>query len=275
MRPRPRAMSVPPSSIRVVHEVFFESAGPGAYRATPATAGPWSAQSQHGGPPSALAAREMERHQPDEGMRLGRVAVDILRPVPVGTVTVRTRVLRPGRRVALLETVMESAGQEVLIARGWRIARAETPVIESDAAPPDIPEPAWVPYFGGSGHLDGYLSAVDWRFVHGGFDTPGPARAWGRPLVPLIAGELLSPMGLALLLADSGSGISMSLDPAKFLFINVDLTVALQRDPQGDWLLLDSVTTMGGGGTGLAETRLSDQTGVVGTGLQTLIVAPR
>jgi Thioesterase-like superfamily len=256
-----------------VHTVFFEPAGPGTYNATPATAGPWSAQSQHGGPPSALAARAMELHEPDDGMRLGRVAVDILRPVPVGTVTLRTRLLRPGRRVALLESVMESGGQEVLIARGWRIARSETPVIEPDAAPPDIPETTWVPYFGGSGHLGGSLSAVEWRFVSGGFNSPGPAVAWGRPQVPLVPGESLSPMGRVLLLADSGSGISMALDPAKYLFINVDLTVALHRDPQGEWVLLDSTTMVGGGGTGLTETRLSDRSGVVGTCLQTLIVA--
>jgi hypothetical protein len=98
--------------------------------------------------------------------------------------------------------------------------------------------------------------------------------AWGRPRVPLLPGEALSPMCLTLLLADSGSGISMTLDPATFLIINVDLTVVLHRDPQGDCLLLDSVTLIGGKGTGQAETRLSDGSGAVGTGLQTLIVAP-
>jgi hypothetical protein len=258
-----------------VHTVFFEPAGTGSYRATPATAGPWSAQSQHGGPPSALAAREMQRHEPDDGMRLARVAVDILRPVPVATVTLRTRMLRPGRRVALLETVMEAGGQEVLIARGWRIARsAEVPVIGDRITPPGIPAGERVPYFPGSGHLDGYLSVIDWRFVSGGFDSQGPCLAWGRPRIPLLPGEELSPMERTLLLADSGSGLSLTLDPARFLFINVDLTVVLQRDPEGDWLLLDSVTTMGGQGTGLAQTQLSDQAGAVGTGAQTLLVAP-
>jgi hypothetical protein len=42
----------------------------------------------------------------------------------------------------------------------------------------------------------------------------------------------------------------------------------------GEWLLLDSVTTMGGQGTGLAESTLSDTEGVVGIALQTLVVAP-
>lgn len=78
-----------------------------------------------------------------------------------------------------------------------------------------------------------------------------------------------------LLLADSGSGVSMALDPTAFIFINVDLTVILQRDPVGEWLRLDALTTMGGSGTGLAETVLSDTRGVVGTGIQTLLVSPR
>ena len=49
-------------------------------------------------------------------MRLGRDAVDILRPVPVGELTAPTRTLRPGRRIAGLETVLVSGGQEVLVA---------------------------------------------------------------------------------------------------------------------------------------------------------------
>lgn len=50
---------------------------------SPATAGPWSAESQHAGPPSALLGRAIERFEPREGHRLGRVSVDILGAVPV------------------------------------------------------------------------------------------------------------------------------------------------------------------------------------------------
>jgi hypothetical protein len=257
-----------------VEAEFFERVGPDAYRATSATAGPWSAKAQHGGPPSALAARQMEQHEPDERMRLARVTVDILRPVPVDTVTVRTRMLRPGRRVALLETVMESGGQDVLYARGWRIGRtADLPVITREGSLPAIPDRAPVPVFPG-GYMDGYLAAIDWRFVAGGFGQFGPAQAWGRPRIPLVAGEELTPMTRTLLLADSGSGVGMALDPRQYLFRNVDLTVVLQRDPVGEWLLLDALTTMGGNGTGMTETLLSDRDGVIGTGLQTQLVTP-
>lgn len=208
-------------------------------------------------------------------MRLARVAIDILRPVPVGELTARTRTLRPGKRVALLETVLESGGQEVLCARGWRIATLpDLPVVAPAATPASLPRTGQPLSFPG-GHVDGYLSHIEWRFEGGNFDVPGPCRAWGRPMIPLLPGEGLAPMSLALLLADTGSGISTTLDPRHFLFINVDLTVILQRDPVGDWLLLDSESSMGGSGTGLAETQLSDASGVVGTGIQTLLVSPR
>jgi Thioesterase-like superfamily len=258
-----------------VNPAFYEPAGPGRYLATAATAGPWSPEAQHGGPPSALAAHELDRHDRSEGMRLARVSVDILRPVPVGELVIRTRTVRPGKRVALLEAVVTAEGLDVLVARGWRIATAETaPVVGKDEAVPEVPATGRPPRFPG-GHVDGYLSAIDWRFVAGSFDEPGPCQVWARPRIPLLPGEDISPASRTLIVADSGSGVSMVLDPSKYTFVNVDLTVVLHRDPVGEFVLLDAQSTMGGTGTGLAETQLADTTGVFGAGLQTLLVAPR
>jgi Thioesterase-like superfamily len=260
-----------------VQNAFYEPAGPGTFLATDATAGPWSREAQHGGPPAALAARAMERHEPDDGLRLARVSVDILRPVPVTKVALRTRTVRPGRRVALAETIMEADGQQVLHARGWRIAvSAAVP----SAAPGPVPDPPPIPAtqrpvtFPG-GYADGYLSAIEWRFESGGFGSHGPTRVWTRARLPLLAGEEPSPMSRTLLVADSGSGVSAVLDPTRFLFINVDLTVVSVRDPAGEWLMLDAASTIGGTGTGLAQTALSDSRGPFGVALQTLLVAPR
>lgn len=260
-----------------MHSVFYEPAGTGTFVATPATAGPWSAQSQHGGPPSALAARAFELHEPDPGQRLARVAVDILRPVPLGKITVRTRTLRPGKRVTLLEAVLEAGGQEVIQARGWRIAVADRKSEATEAGPPPPPIPAGqpLPEFPGV-HTTGYMQAIDWRYVSGGgFDTPGPAKVWTRPRIPLVPFEEISPMSRTLLIADSGNGVSASLDVARYLFVNVDLTVVAPRDPVGEWLLLDAVTTIGEQGTGLAESVIHDQAGPAARGMQTLLVAPR
>ena len=77
-----------------------------------------------------------------------------------------------------------------------------------------------------------------------------------------------------LLVADSGSGVGAALPVSDFTFVNVDLTVIAQRDPMGEWLLLEASTVIGADGTGLASTRLSDPQGSFGRGIQTLIVAP-
>ena len=149
------------------------------------------------------------------------------------------------------------------------------PVVAADTPAPSLPAAGQAAEISRPERVEGYLSHVEWRFDSGNFDEPGPCRAWGRPMIPLLPGEDLTPMSRTLLLADTGSGLSMAIDPREFIFINVDLTVILQRDPAGEWLLLDSRTTMGGNGAGLAETQLSDTSGVVGVGLQTLLVSPR
>jgi acyl-CoA thioesterase superfamily protein/acyl-Coa thioesterase superfamily protein len=279
-------------NIRGVDSAFYESVGQDQYVATAATVGPWSTDAQHGGPPSALAARALERHEPDSRQRLARVAIDILRPIPVGKLSLRTQMIRPGRRVALVETVMESGGQEVLHARGWRIERPtgevpEIPDVTGSFLPGPVPP-------GSSGpppaifdrDLRGYLSEIEWRFMarepgesaatreSGAPGATGQA-AWTRPRIPLLPDEDSSPMSRALLVADSGSGLGAELPPLEYLFINVDLTVVLTRDPVGDWLLLESSTTVGSDGTGLANTRLSDPIGACGRGWQTLLVARR
>ena len=122
---------------------------------------------------------------------------------------------------------------------------------------------------------DGYHTAVEYRFVRGGFVEPGPAVVWMRSRVPVVAGEQLTPLQRVLVVADSGNGVSATLDWRRFLFINVDLTVHLHRLPAGEWVCLDAVTTPEADGIGLADTVLSDEGGRIGRALQTLLVAER
>lgn len=82
---------------------FFQPLADDRVRATSATAGPWSAQSQHGGPPAALLGRTLERVAPRDDMVIARVTCELLGAVPVGELSVRSRVVRPGRSVELLE----------------------------------------------------------------------------------------------------------------------------------------------------------------------------
>src|SRR5688572_33196987 len=76
------------------------------FEATALAIGPWDPGLQHAGPPAALLLREVERAGGIEGGQATRLAYDILGPVPVGPVRVRASVLRPGRRIELVEAVL-------------------------------------------------------------------------------------------------------------------------------------------------------------------------
>lgn len=253
---------------------FYVPLGDDRWRATVHTTGPWDAGAQHGGPPSALLGRAMQHCKPREDMIIARFTCEILGAIPVGELTVTARLTRPGRSVELLEATASAGGREVARASAWRVRRT------ADAAVPSrLPAPAGLPA-GPSmrpprGWVDGYLSAIEWRPVHGGFTAPGPATVWARMRYPLVPDEEPSPLERVLAVADSGNGASWELDVTRWLFINPELTVHLHREAVGEWICLDAQTAISPGGAGLATSVLSDHDGPVGVGAQSLLIAPR
>ena len=256
----------------MVDDAFFVPLGDGAFRATEHTSGPWAAEHQHGGPPSALLTRAIEATDVGWPGTVTRVVVDILGPVPVADLTVSAQVLRGGRSVALVAAELAVGGRTAMRAQGWVLRREETAVASTPApAPPPLPEPAddARPWTGG------YLRAVEWRWTAGHFLEPGPATVWTRLRVPLVRDEVPSGLQRVMAVADSGNGVSNLLDMREWLFINPDLTVHVQRPPRGEWICLDAATSVTAVGFGLATSVLHDLDGPVARGAQTLRVALR
>jgi hypothetical protein len=255
----------------------FYSAGGGRFVPSELTRGPWDPDAQHAGPPAALLGRAIGACEPRDGARVARIAFEILGPVPLAPLAASARVVRPGRGVELLEGSLRGPGGEVMRALAWRLRTAP---VELDPPPPADPAPP--------GPADGqprdsfpvrdrpgYHSAMEFRFVHGGFLEIGPAMVWMRPRVPLVAGEPTSPLERLLIAADAGNGVSATLDWRRYLFINTDLSVHVKRLPRGDWVGLDAVTYPEPDGIGLADTALWDEAGRLGRAAQTLVVRAR
>ena len=237
------------------------------------TRGPWDPQAQHAGPPSALIGRALERCEPRDGMRLGRVTFEILRPVPLEPLAVDARVVRPGRSVELLEATLSGPEGELVRARAWRLVPGELHLDESAAEQPLGPEAGEESDFFPTGEPVGYHTGMEYRFVTGGFLEPGPATVWMRMRVPLVEGEEPTQLQRVLVAADSGNGVSAALDWRRYIFINTDLSVHLLREPSGHWVCLDAVTHVDG--LGLADTALWDENGRIGRAAQTLLVRER
>ena len=256
-------------------ESFYERDG-ARFVSTELTRGPWDPETQHAGPPAALLGREVERLEDADEFQVARITFEILRAVPIAPLRVEARVIRPGRRVQLVEGTLSDDEGELMRAHAWRLRTGpvDLPALPQAEAPPG-PDAAEQGDFIPTGQAVGYHTAMEYRFLEGAFLEPGPAKVWMRMRQPLVGREQPSPLQRVLTAADSGNGVSATLDWRQFLFINVDLSVHLERLPVGEWVCLDAVTLPQPNGVGVADTELLDERGRIGRALQTLLVSER
>lgn len=253
-------------------DAFFLPDGD-SWRATSHTRGPWSPVHQHGGPPSALIAHVVEATAPE--MFIARFTIDFLRPVPIDRLRVQIEPLRSGAKVhrvigQLLHADRAVARAVITLIR--REAVAVQAASELDPLPPPATSrPFQFPFFR---EPDGYHTAMETRRARGEFGS-GRMAAWMRQRVPLVPGQSPSPLERVLVAADSGSGVSVALDHRLQSAVNPDLTVALSRPLEGEWVGLDSISIYESNGIGLADTRICDTRGTIGRALQGLVLEAR
>jgi hypothetical protein len=257
-------------------QAFFVVDGP-RFAATELTRGPWSPDHQHAGPPAALVGRAIERMLPG-GFAVARLTVELLRPIPIGTLAASVQALRAGRTVQWLGADLAGADGTAL-ARAHALCIRTTPLalpVTGDPVDDPVPPPAdSAPFqFGFFTGDAGYHTAMETRLARGAFGS-GRVSMWMRMRVPLVAGETPSPLQRVMVAADSGNGVSMALDPRRFTFVNPDLSVYLHRPAEGEWVCLDARTIHQDRGIGLADTRLLDARGPIGRSVQALVVDAR
>ncbi len=255
-------------------EAVFARAGE-RLRASEFARGPWDRDAQHGGAPAALLIGELERLDPAPELGLVRVTYEFVRPVPIGELEVQAEVVRPGKRVRLLEASLTASGVEVVRARALQVRPAEVDAALPDGAPtPPGPElgreselatpyrPMFAP------------DAVEIRFVSSSFGG-GPSTAWFRLRVPIVDGEEPSPLQRLAAAADFGNGVSSTLSWDEYMFVNPDLTLYIERQPEGEWICLRSRTRIAAGAAAIAESELFDVQGRIGHATQALLVMRR
>lgn len=244
------------------------------FSTTAAANGPWSPGAQHGGPPAGLLGRAIERLPEAADRVVGRFTMELLGPVPVAPLVSSARVVRPGRSVVLAESALHdpASGRDVATARAWLFPRGTGPGTPGPA-PTHGPHDGDVKHPPGSWH-PGYIDAVEWRWIRSAVDEPGPGTAWMRP-PGLVQGETTSPLARLLTCVDSASGVSAALDVTEWGFLNTDLTVHLLREPVGEWVCVDAVTTLGPGSVGVATSTVLDSLGPVARSAQALLVVRR
>jgi Thioesterase-like superfamily len=247
--------------------------------------GPWDPRALHGGAPAALIASAFERVEPGSELQIARLGFELLRPVPFAPLELSTSIVRAGRRVQELAAELRSDEKLICRASALRVQAipaglpVHSPADPSSALPDDgmlEPEQGQAVRFAlDDPDSDSFAaSAMEMRWLSDPWQL-GPGRVWMRLRHPLLPGQELTPLARVAATADFANGVSAVLPFDRFLFINADLTIHLQRQPRGEWIGLDARTLLHEGGSGLSDSVLHDEHGTIGRSFQTLVVQPR
>lgn len=246
--------------------------------ATDLARGPWDPGALHGGPVSSLLALAVESQDPHAAFVVARLTVELERVVPPHRrLTLSAQVLRPGRKVQLVEALLSDEGKVLARARAMCIRRGDVrlpdavlpgdpaPTSEGSYQPPDM-----------TASYDGFHNAAnEFRFVEGSWADRGPVVVWVRLKYPLIAGLTMSPLQRVAAAADFGNGVSAILPWENFTYINPDLTIHQLRPLVGEWVGMRVKSHVATNGVGFAESELFDSHGRVGRSVQSLLVEQR
>jgi hypothetical protein len=217
---------------------------------------PWSDEMVNGHHVGGLVAWGVQRDSPDPDLQVTRLTVDMVRPVPMRPLRVIPRRVRDGRRLRAVEVAVVDGDVEVARGSALLLRRSEHPQGEPWAPEPwDVPPPEAIEGATGGPMSFEILQVADWNGRRG--------RVWLREKVEFVAGEPLTPLLRAALMADFANPLANS-GRSGLEFINADVTLYLAREPRGEWIGMESAGHLGADGVGVGTSWLYDREGRIG-----------
>ncbi|WP_018296627.1 thioesterase family protein [Corynebacterium lubricantis] len=277
----------------------FQKDGSTHYEFAPTehTASPWGTTLQHGAPPAALLTHALELEAANAGLihgRFSRVTTEILSAVPLTPLTATARVVRPGKRISLLEAVVHdpATGRDVIKGSAWWLHTQELPELRRELAP-KIPAPADTKrddvFF--NRWSGAYIDTIEVRRamiprpdISSRTPVPGFEGAlsevweagafyWVKTDASVIAGQPDTPWLQVAKIVDSANGLGTGLSPEQWSFMNVDTSIYLNRLPVGEWIGILPDANYGPDGIGVTISRIYDEHGPIGTTNQSILIA--
>ncbi|MCL1599338.1 MAG: thioesterase family protein [Actinomycetia bacterium] len=242
----------------------------GRFTPTDLVTGPWDADHCHGGPPCALLTHGIHTVCPD--MAMSRITFEIMHQIPKRPVTIRTEVIRGGKRVQLVRgDLIGDEGRPYLTAHAWlmRIDDEGVPLMPHQGPLPPPPE-SCPPFAFQVRDTPDIFDAMEGRSAMGVPFASSPATAWIRQTVPLVEGLDTSVYAKVAFAADSANGIARLAPFEDLLAINTDLTIYFARPPVGEWVAIEASTISLGLGLGMTDSLVYDASGFVGRSNQSI-----
>ena len=163
----------------------------------PMAGGPWDPKLQHGSAPSALIVAVAEAVPTAAPMRVARLTVDLMRPIPVAPLEIKTEVLREGRKIQLCNIDLIADGKLCVRGTVLNIRRESFELPDTvKAEPVTLPPPEAGRIAEGKITENPFMACLNMSVVKGGFNRPGPGAVWFRVDRPIIEGSpTLRPCG--------------------------------------------------------------------------------
>lgn len=221
----------------------------------------WGADLLFGPAVTAALARGAESACPDPDLRPAKASFDLFRPAQMVPSTVRTTIIRRGRRLCLIDATF--------IQDDVAIARAQVTFLQPSSDPVGalwrpsfdvaVPDGSLVP--DGKGRL--YRSGQDWSADAGDHTNDARKQVW-QYHHPLVCEERPTPFQLAAAASDLTS-LVVHWGCAGIEFINPDVTLTLSRPPGGSGIGLQAAQFSSLAGISAGSAILFDDSGVFGT----------
>lgn len=246
------------------------------YVPTEHAASPWGPITLHGGASAGLMVGIMEEQFSGQTMQLARLTVDLFRPVPMAPLEARSRVIRDGKRIKLLEVSLFHKGREICRSNGLVLAKNDITLPEHARLPGQLPAEI-LKAFEQTGiiGISEINKAENIAFPPGLHNLipikpvslnmgSGRGTAWVRLPLNVLDGVPNSSLVSVATLADFSNGFAqLHLSPQQG-FINADITLNLHRLPEDDWVCIDARTLAQANGMAMVEAVLYDQKGMIG-----------
>ena len=233
---------------------------------SPSAKGGWG-QSVSGHVVGGILAWAAERMVDDPQMQPARLTVDIPRPMALEPVELTSRVLRDGKRLRLVEVVVEQNGDAVARATALFLRRGPQPEGQTWSPELDMPQ---VPQDFRDEDASLFVRTYGWgvplQKPEPGWPEPGPKYTWLYLNQPIVDGEPLSPFVAAAMAGDVTASLG-NWGTNGLQFINADYTLTLSRLPEGPLIGLAAQGHCSNGGVASASATLVDQRGPFGHGV--------
>ncbi|MBL8770593.1 MAG: thioesterase family protein [Phenylobacterium sp.] len=244
------------------NEPFFRKDGD-LFIPTRAGVGPWTADSLHGRLIIGLLGAEIERRFRTPDYIPARLTVDMYRLPDLSPVEVRTRVVKDGYRIKVIDAEFVSGGESAGRATCQLLRRTENPPGNVWTPEPwDAPKPGDIPApEPGRAPMGGMWET---RPIAGGFGQVSmPRRAWMAEVRELVEGVPFTPFARVATAVDFVSPFANAGD-AGLGYINSDATFYLHREPVSKWVGFDVTAHGATAGVAIGECRLYDEDGMIG-----------